>query len=386
MSLVGAVGYSSELDGRTAAQQAAQAALKGLRAASPRAALVFFSERYDSSEVMQGLLSVLGEIPLWGAATLEGYAGHQSRRVVVGLLGGALTIDSAWIGHFAQDSIGAALDLKTRLERMPASVWQAVLLALDGVNGDVAPVLAAFEGCPLPVAGFLAGGNYAHSLPSVVGDTTCAGGGLSALWLGGALRLGAGTAHGWKDSGVHLRITRSRDFRVYELDDMPAAQRLAQVFGCSAQDWMKPPLAELLRLYPLGVRDTPSGEYSLAAPLAVERDGALRLNLRLAEGELAHLMTADPDACLQAARRAARTARAAAGKGKAALALVLVDQGWQVLFETRPAAVYQAVDAELKGVPLLGAATLGQIHCPESSATPLATNLAIQVVLFCYLE
>lgn len=382
MSLVGAVGYSNELDGRSAAQQAAQAALKGLRAVAPRAALVFFSERYDASEVMQGLLSVLGEIPLWGATTQCSYAAQENRRVVVGLLGGTLTIESTWTGHFGQDSIGAALELKARLERQPTSAWQAVLLGLDGVDGDASPMLAAFEENSLLAAGFLAGGSYPHSLPRVVGETYCSGGGLSALWLGSGLRVGVGTAHGWKDSGVHLRITRSRDFWLHEVDGMPAAQRLAQVLGYSMHDWMTPPLAELLHLYPLGVRDTQSGEFMLAAPLAVERDGALRLNLNLAEGELVRLMAADPDACLEAAHRAAQAARTTAGTGKNALALVLMDQGWQILFETRPAAVFRTVEADLAGLPLLGATTLGQIHRPNGSTIPLATNLNIQVLVF----
>jgi hypothetical protein len=303
--------------------------------------------------------------------------------MVVALLGGNLSVDSAWIGHFGQDSIGAALDVKNRLERMPSSAWQSLLLALDGVNGDVSHVLAACEGFPLQVAGFLAGGNFPHNPPRVMGETHCAAGGLSALWLGSGLRVGIGSAHGWKDSGIHFRITRSRDVWLHELDGMPAAQRLAQVLGFVVQDWQKPPLAELARLYPLGVRDPQAGEFILAAPLAVEQDGALRLNLNLIEGQMARLMAADPEACLEAARGAASAARSAAGGGKAVLAVMLVDQAWQVIFETRPKAVLRAVAAELGEVALVGATTVGQIHSPASGVAPLATNLNIQILLFC---
>lgn len=64
MSLIGAVGYSNEINGREAAQQAAQQALKELRSASPKAALVFFSNLYEPLEVRQVLSGLLGDIPL----------------------------------------------------------------------------------------------------------------------------------------------------------------------------------------------------------------------------------------------------------------------------------------------------------------------------------
>ncbi len=114
MSLVSAVGYSNEINGREAAQQAAQQALKGLRSASPKTALVFFSHLFDPLEVRQVLNALLGDIPLWGATTSTIYAGSAPQKMVVVILGGTFALDTTWIGHYSMDPLGSALELSTR--------------------------------------------------------------------------------------------------------------------------------------------------------------------------------------------------------------------------------------------------------------------------------
>jgi hypothetical protein len=85
---------------------------------------------------------------------------------------------------------------------------------------------------------------------------------------------------------------------------------------------------------------------------------------------------------LDAAQTAARQAVAALEGEKPALALVLVDLAWQMLFESQPGAEIAAI-REVHGaeVPIAGGYTLGQI-VSGGDGTPQFLNQHIVVVVF----
>jgi len=83
-----------------------------------------------------------------------------------------------------------------------------------------------------------------------------------------------------------------------------------------------------------------------------------------------------------AAQAAARQAVAALEGAKPALALVLVDLAWQMLFEAQPGAEIAAVQEMLGAeVPIAGGYTLGQI-VPGGEGTPQFLNQHMVVVVF----
>jgi len=383
MSLVSAVGYSNEINGREAAQQAAQQALKGLRSASPKAALVFFSHLFDPAEIRPVLNALLGDIPLWGGTTSTIYAASAPQKMVVVILGGTFALDTTWIGHYSIDPLGSALELSGRLEHARINRhWHSVLLAADGLNGEISTLLPYFEQVPLGVGGFLSGAGFPRGKNFLLGETFCAEGGLSALWLGAGIRAGMAAAQGWKDSGVYFRATASRENRLIQLDGQPAADQLCTVLGHTPAEWTKPPLQDLLRLFPLAYREAGQSETVLAAPLTVAEDGSLRMNVAIPEGSILRLMTTDPTAALQAVRTAIQTANQLAGEGAAGVAMLFLDVGWFELFRTRPAKLLEVVQEEAGEIPCFSVATLGQIWRGSEDALPVAANLGALAVVF----
>ena len=383
MTLIAVTGSSNEINCRDAASRAAQQALKSLGGARPEAAILFFADACNPAEVMEGLNSVLGDLPVWGAGTTTPITAEHNSRVAIALLSGVQgPVETSWLGHFAQDSIGAALALGEKLAQANHAGSHTVLFVVDGLQGNTQPLCAAFEEATLAVNGFMSAGMQSQGKTYQVSDGQCGSGGLAFLWLGGRTRVGFGIGHGWKDSGLHFRVTRSREVWVKKLDEASPAEVYERVFGYPAREWAFAPLSDLVRLYSLGVDETGSGEVILHAPLRMEVDGGLRLNLPIAEGQAVRLMVADPEACLAAARRATREAMRRSQSRRPALAIVLVDQSWQVLFETRPEAVLKAVQAELGQTPVIGAYTLGQFHRLENQKTLQAMNENIQVVVF----
>lgn len=383
MTLSAVTGSSNEINCREAARLAAQQALKSLGAARPETAILFFADACNPTEVMEGLHSVLGDLPVWGAGTTAPITAERNSRVVIGLLSGVQgPVETSWLGHFAQDSIGAALALGEKITQASNAGAHTVLFVVDGLQGNTQPLCAAFEEATLAVNGFMSAGMQSQGKTYQVSNGQCGSGGLAFLWLGGKTRVGFGIGHGWKDSGLHFRVTRSRDVWVQKLNEISPAEVYEQVFGYPAREWAFAPLSDLVRIYSLGVDETGAGEVVLHAPLRMEVDGGLRLNLPIEEGQVVRLMVADPEACLAAARRAAREAVQRSQSMRPALAIVLVDQSWQVLFETRRDAVFNAVQAELGRTPVIGAYTLGQFNRSENQKTLQAMNANIQVVVF----
>ncbi len=118
-------------------------------------------------------------------------------------------------------------------------------------------------------------------------------------------------------------------------------------------------------------------ERIVRSPLQVEVDGSFRMNACIGEGQTVHLMVGDPQTCLDNARASVRQALAALGKARPLLALVLVDQAWQTLLETRPGRLTTVLREELGDVPLVGAHTLGQVTRPAGDELVRFYNQAI---------
>ncbi|HMD88316.1 MAG TPA: FIST N-terminal domain-containing protein [Anaerolineaceae bacterium] len=378
-------GIGRGLDGREAAREAAQAALDLLGSARPCLALTFVAQEYKISDAQAGLSSLLNNIPVWGFSTVRPLTseGEQPRSVVVALISGTeLRAQVQWYPNYSHDSTETAVELAQ-------SLWneilhpQGILLVADGFFGDISKVCTALEENKTTVAGCLATGDYHIGKTYQIGGSQSGSGALSALILGGRFRLGVGFGHGWQDIGIQFKISKVRDTWVQSLDKMPAAEAYSGIFGYPVRQWSYPPLTELVRLYPLGVEIFPgSSDLVLRSPLHVESDGSFRMNAAVAEGEVAHLMVGDTDACLKAAREAAKEAMASLGKAAPLFGLVLMDVAWQYLFETRMGQIMSILRMTLGDIPLVGAFTLGQIARPLEEAAPNLYNQQIQIVLF----
>jgi len=360
-------GIGQGIDGREAARQAAQQALERLGTARPSAVVVFAAHEYPVVEVVNGLTSLLGGIPLWGMSTSRPItaAGEHPRSVVLAILAGTdWKVQTIWQPQFGRDSAAAGRDLVKMLteENTP---WQGLLLAADGIQGDASQLLPALTGQTLPVAGGLAAGEVQLGKTYQFGGNQWSSGALSALALGGRLRLGTGIQHGWQDTGIHFKITKTRNLWLQSINNQSPAETYAGVFGTPARQWAFPPYSQLARLYPLGLEVTPGlPERIVRSPLQVEVDGSFRMNTVLSEGQTAHLMVGDPQACLQGARLAIRHALTELNGARPLLALVFIDYAWQLLFETRAGQLAAVLREELGDIPLVGAYTLGQIARP----------------------
>jgi hypothetical protein len=380
MTLLAAVGQAQALDSREAGMQAAHQALNQLGSAACTLGVVIFHHQYDAQQVVNGIASLLGPTPLIGFSAAAGLAaeGLQPRSVTVALLcASEARAEVQWLPGFNPASPEAVQGL-TRL--LGQAKGQTALLFADGFNVDGEQLCA---GLP-PSArlfGALSGGDLRLGNASQIGGKQAGPRGLALARLEGGIAAGIGYGHGWQAVGSRFRVTRVRGFWLRALDGRPASETYARLFGYPAAEWGVPPLDHLVRIYPLGLEGAGEG-LLVRAPLRVEADGSFRMNTAIPANSDAHLLVGSPAACLEAARAAARQALAALEGARPSLALLLVDQAWQMLFEGQPGAEITAVREALGAeVPIAGGYTLGQI-VPGGAGAPQFLNQHIVVAVF----
>ncbi len=377
-------GTGKGLDGKESTHLAIQEALNSLGSARPAFAVVIASREFVIGEVINEVVSHLGQTPIWGFSTYTPLTGEgeQPRSVIVALISGhELKAQVHFWPSYAHDSAGTALEmgrlLSTR-EHPPAGL----LFVADGINGDATRLCSALKDHPQSLAGFLAAGETRAGKTFQMGGAHSGSGALSLAELDGKFRLGVGQGTGWRDIGLDFQVSRARGAWIQALNGVPAAEIYSRLFGYSAKDWARPPLTDMARLYCLGIESSPGmGELSYRSSLHVEVDGSLRVNAPLPEGQKAHLLVGDRNACLEAARKAVEQAHQNLGKARPLLALVLVDLAWHYLFEAHHTQMAAEIQAALGKIPMLGAYTLGQIFRPQPEAGLCLENQWLQVVI-----
>jgi len=364
--------------------QATQHALDQLGTSRPVLALVFVSQEFNVSEVINGLLGLLGDTPLWGFSTIRPVTdeGEQPRSVVVALITGSdLKAQVQWWPNYSQDSIGTARQIAQSL-RQETFISHDALFVADGINCNLTPLCSALDGITIGITGCMAAGEQALGKTFQIGKNQFGSGSLSMALLGGKFRVGVGFSHGWRSVGVFFRATRTRDVWLQALDGAPAIESYVRYFGHTPREWASPPLTDMARLYPLGMEtEVGSSDLMVRSALRVEVDGSLRMSAPVPEGSVVHLMVGDPTACLEAAQSAAQSALKAIDKARPMLAIALLDISWAYLFETHPNQVAAALKQVLGDIPLVGAYTLGQVVRPTLKEIPQVYNQNLELVL-----
>ncbi len=377
-------GIGVGLDGREAAQQAAQSAMMKMGSNRPTYAFVIFPHELPVEEVQRGLTGVLGNTPVWGFSTARPFSdnGSHPHAVLIALLSASETeIRSRWFPDFSQNSNGVATQMKKAiLEWEPVS--RGVLITADGVFGDISPVFSAFNGHGLAVAGCLTAGEVRIGKTYQVGGKQAGTGGLAAFAFGDRIRMGVGNGVGWKKIGISFTITRSRGAWIQSLDNGTPAEAFEKIFHYPAREWAFPPLNDVTRMYCLGIEsENQKSHLLLRSPIHVEVDGSFRMSVPVHQGSKAHLMVGDIQACTSSIRSACQNALTMLGSARPTFALVFVDIAWSYLYETRPDEIMATLRAEMPDIPVLGGYTFGQIEWNSSRQIAQLQNQTIQVVV-----
>ncbi len=374
-------GYAEGSDGRDVCIRAIDRAREAMGRTGEDIALafIFAAGGYRLQDVLNGANAQLRDTPVVGltAPALLTGEGQQDTGIAVALVAGrGLRASAGWWepeGRFPARRADRILK-QMKLEGVAAG---ALFLFADGTSDyqlELAEGLAAK--CASALAGGLAAGHPGPGEPFLFGNREGGAGGACAAHLSGDVRIGIGVDHGWRPVGLYFKITRAEGTRILEIDREPPTAYFAKTFGQDTPRWLRPPLNELVRLYPIGLEQD-SGGLLLRSPLRVEMDGSLRMTAPVTPDSTGHLLVSSAGACRQAVHRAAKQARESLGGGEPRMALVVADVAWQMLGEVQPidiaGAVRQVAGAD---IPIAGCYTLGQLTRGQ------VLNQHIQVVFF----
>ena len=383
MTLITAIGQATSLEGREAAIQATQQALEHMGKKTVAFGLIVASHHFNFQQILSAITPLLGDTPLLGFSTTAEFSsrGVAHRSVLVTLVSGnELQANTDWWPGFDLDSGETAQKMIRALQLEQAE--GTLLLITDGLNGDAQQLCAALPAGNYHLAGWLAGGDIRRMQTAQIGGKKAGSGGLAAALLSGDFAIGIGSSHAWQPVGAYFTITETDGQRVTELDNLPANETYARMFGYTPQDWTVSPLNELARLYPLGLEQDGQSPLLIRSPLRIETDGSLRMNTAIQAGSVGHLMVGGIERCLNSTADATRQALEKIGEARPVLALVLADVSIQMLLEAQPGSELEAVQSVLgPQVPVAGGYTYGQIAQTEAGI-PNLLNQHITVIVF----
>ncbi|MEJ2486311.1 MAG: FIST N-terminal domain-containing protein [Anaerolineales bacterium] len=379
-----AVGQAFSVEGREAVSNAVYNARLTLGNASIDFAVIIASLEYDFQAIFNAAQTQIGDVPMIGFSTSGELtqSGSHRRSVVVALLSDdQLVCASEWLPGFSDNSARVTREAISSLS-LTSEQKGLLLLVADGLNGNYEEVVNNLPPGRYQLAGCLAGGDVRLGRTHQLGGNRSGAGGLAAAFLSGSnLKVGIGTAHGWKPVGATFDITKVHGPWVRSLDHKPAVEGYANLFGRQVREWSFPPLNTLVRLYPLGI-ERDGQPLLVRTPLRVEADGSLRMSVELQENDVGHLMVGSREKCVEAARLAAKTALENLGGALPKLALVMADVSWQILFQGYEGADIAAIREELgEEVMIAGGYTFGQFTHMAGAPRPEFLNQHIEIVL-----
>jgi len=387
-TIVTAVGWSAKADAVEAGTQAADMALTRLLPHRPALAMVFGSSRFDQARLLQGVRSILGEVPLAGESTAGEIVsdGPLNYSVVVWLI--------------ASEALLCSLGVAEAADRAPREAGQqAAHSAIRGFQGPRKGFVLFGDGLMTRYADILRG------IQEVLGTSTLIVGGMAGddlrfaqtyqyanervlsraivgVLLGGPIALGVGCEHGFAPISKPRRITRARANILYELDRQPATSVYEEYLGSEVVERMRHTGFTRQHLaYPLGIQCEPSDPRLLRNVVSFGEDGSLLCSGEIPEGAWLQLMIGSHTLALEAARRAAQ--EAIQPLNRVAGVLVFDSIARRKLLGPRHAAMEIAQIRQVIGpsTPLVGCYTYGEHGPAGSSATAARTTIQTGSVL-----
>lgn len=384
MTRVG-IGESSLADPFTAGREAAKAAWQQITNNPVGLCLLFASSRYNDRHavILSGVRSLIGEAPLIGCTTAGEIIpnGPQRRSVVVLLLrrSDTWTAATGFATGLEQNTRQAGHELariaRTAYEQAGGSATRQLFLIFpDGLHGNGNDLLRGIQeifGTAFPIIGGSAADDFLFAQTfQFHGDRTLTDGAVGALF-GGEIAVGVGIRHGWKPLGKPHTVTEARSNVVVTIDHQPAVRLYETYFGTEARDPTTDRMDRLTALYPLGIAAGGEEGYLVRSALRVLPDGSLLCNAEMGHDAKIRLMMATRETVIEAARIAARDAKAHLQGTKAFCAIVLASASRQQFLGRRAADELHAV-REVMGsdVPMVGFYTYGEQSPLPNGAVP----------------
>jgi methyl-accepting chemotaxis protein len=387
-------GISNADDSFKAGQEAAQKALNKGNVA-PQFGITFVGSRYNYQEVLRGIRSVVKEAQLIGCSSAGEFTDEKVAKdsVVLALITSTNHRFFAGLGSRIKNDPQAAV--KQAVSGFPKSVdgypHLSAILLIDGLCGmgdDVCSAASSLLGPQVRYVGGAAGDDLKLKETYVFLNDQLVKDGITVGLLASKSPVAVGVKHGHCVLSEPLKVTKTKDHTVIEIDGKPAfsvwkdlTRKRAKDKGIDVDTLSSPSyIASFLLQYEGGLLT--GQEYRLRAPLSVNPDGSINFVCRIEEGTIMRIMES-PNQYYQiaSAKQAAELAMKSAGGTKIAGAIVFDCVCRSAILNENYYKGVDAIKSIIGKVPLIGLATYGEIAMDASQLSGFHNTTTVVLLI-----
>lgn len=372
--LIVGIGSSREKNSKLAGIEAAQAAMAFLQGQGPDVALVFASQRLEYHELLDGIHSVTGDVPMAGGTTAGEIStqGLGSETIVLCLMKSrSLSFRTAYASDMRKDEEACGRHLAMNIiQNEDVSKAKSLIIFPDGMGGDGVSLLKGIQsvlGSDFEIVGGFLGDDGRFSETFQFFDGKCyRGDRVTGLMISGSddYVTSTGVRSGFESIGGKIYCTKARKNVVEKFENARALDLYKDLLG----EELSRRLPEICLEYPFGLIDSKATigkqEYfQLRCGLSVnEADGSITLAGSIPEGSAITLTTASRADIINGARQAAVQAKEGLFGASPRLILMFSCIGRKLVLGRRTPEEIETVQQVFgKDVPIIGFYTYGEI-------------------------
>ncbi|MBN1793939.1 MAG: FIST C-terminal domain-containing protein [Candidatus Omnitrophica bacterium] len=359
-------------------RQAAREAISAMRRPLPHQgiAFTFASSRYAPEDLLRGIKTVLGAVPVIGATT----AGELSPKgvdsdtcIVMCLFSDNLNIsiglgeecgrNSRAAGHHCAHAANKALLEQIKKYSVSGRERLCFIALFDGLRGNGSNIIRGIQealGTSFPIVGGAAADDFYFNETKQFYDSAVYTDSVAGVLFGGELSIGIGARHGWRPLGKTMTVSQSMDNIVMEIDGRPAAKIYEHYFENEVRLIGKEPLTKLAILYPVGMSIPGEEEFLIRHPMNIKQNGAMVFAGEVPEGSAVRLMMGSRESALESAKLAALEAKNNLAGAEPRFLIVFDSASRRRLLGREAPKEIEAIRSVFNDIPFVGFCTYGE--------------------------
>ncbi|MFA5902384.1 MAG: FIST N-terminal domain-containing protein [Desulfobacula sp.] len=372
--LIVGIGSSRERDSKSAGIEAAQSAMASMGGRTPDVALVFASQRLEYQELLNGIHSIIGDVPMVGGTSAGEISTHGlgSETIVLCFMASDhLSFYNGCVSEMRKGEEDCGRRLAEKMRRnVDLSRAKSLILFPDGLGGDGVSLLKGIQsvlgtGFEI-VGGFLGDDGRFDETFQFYNGKCFRGDRVTGLMISGSddYVTSTGVRSGFESIGGKIYCTKASKNVVEKFEDVRALDLYKDLLGKERSKR----LPEICLEYPFGLIDSKAtiGDqeyFQLRCGLAVnEEDGSITLAGSIPEGSAITLTTASRADIINGARQAAVQAKDGLFGASPKLILMFSCIGRKLVLGRRTSEEIDIVKEVFgESIPIIGFYTYGEI-------------------------
>jgi len=329
--------------------------------------VVFSTVAYNQEEMLKGVRSVSGQIPLVGCSdsgeiTTEGPVSKYV--AVMALSSDSVNFTIGVGGETDKDSFKAGKEAAGVVKKLTPKPLSLFVMLLDGLAENGAAAVRGIQevlGKNFPIMGGSAGDDFLFKKTYQYYNDQVLSNCVIGIGLSGKFSFGVGVRHGWEPIGLPMKVTKAKGGKLIEVNNRPALSIYEDYFGKKAEELIKEPIAKMAYTYPLGMSVEGSPELLIRDVIIANEKGEITCAAEIPEGSDIRLMLGDQEKAIQAAKEAAGSALSQLKEATPKAIFVFDCMARNKLLGARMGEEIVAIQNVLgKDIPLIGFYTYGE--------------------------